>query len=77
MPCGFPEENSTTGTFTIIDFNLPRLQQGELVLPLQQRRENSGLYSYDLTLPSPDKYMAMSASSGTNLWHRRMGHLDA
>ena len=61
----------------MIDSNLPRLQQGKLVLPLQQRCEDFGLYSFELTLASADKAMTMSGPHDANLWHRRMGHLNA
>lgn len=76
-PCFLLEEFSTKGMFTLIDSDLPRLQQGELVRPLQQRGEDSGVYSFKLTLSSPDKEMAMSASNDASLWHRRMVHLNA
>ena len=62
--------------FAIIDSDLPRLQQGKLVLPLQQRCEDSGLY-FELTLPSADKTMTLSAPHDANLWHRRMDHRNA
>lgn len=47
------------------------------MLPLQQRRDDSGLYSFGLTPTSVDKEMVMSTPSNTNLWHRRMGYMNA
>lgn len=47
------------------------MQQGKLALPLQQRRDDSGLYTSELTLASGDK------ENDANLWHRRMGHLNS
>ena len=65
------------GMSTIIDSDLPRPQQGERVLPLQQRHEDSDLYSIKLTLESADKAMTMSAANDVNFWHRCMVHLNA
>ena len=65
------------GMSAIINSNLRCLQQGELVLPLQQRYEDSGLYSFELALTSADKAISASAANDFNLWRRRMGHLNA
>ena len=73
----FIQEEVEKGMSTIIDSDLPRLKHGELVLPLQQRHDDTGLYSFELTLASANIAMTMSAAYGVNVWHRRMGHLNA
>ena len=64
------------GMSTIIDSNLPRLQQGELVLPLQQRHEDSGFLILRVFVGISGQSNYGVCSNDVSLRQRRMGHLN-
>ena len=65
------------GIVSIFDVNKPRLEAGDITVPL--RGENDELDSFKLDL-SADGYagkeLAMNVMTNAQGWHRRLGHLN-
>ena len=65
------------GIVSIFDVNKPRLEAGDITVPL--RGEDDDIYSFKLDL-SADGYagkeLAMNAVANVQVWHWRLGHLN-
>ena len=63
------------GVATIFDSTQPRLEMGDVIVPLKRLGNDTTLCSVSLELDSPPN-TAMRAESA-DLWHRRLGHINS
>ena len=65
---------ATKGIVSIFVANKPRLEAGDITVPL--RGEKDDLYSFKLDFSYAGKELAMNAVANAQVWQRRLGHLN-
>lgn len=65
-----------SGGVSICFMNKLRLETSTFTLPLQELGHDLYYFSLDLNAGSDATKLAIQAGANTNLWHRRLGHLN-
>ena len=68
--------SSATSVVSVFDCVRPRLEMRSVVLPMDRLGDDRTLYSFSMDLVRDSAGAAMRAES-TDLWHRRMGHINS